>query len=138
MWSLSSLFFARNMAQRQKDAVKCQDRSFPDFLCVIPLSQEAAQYRAKGGSRKMHPFIVFVLMGSFARTPFSRTLPCRPILCHSGHILHSKVFEHLVWSNTSGFQFWGPLARTNIWSALRGLPTQPLDFIPSFCVGECP
>ena len=32
-----------------------------------------------------------------------------------------KVLEHLVWSNASGFQFWGPLARTNILSALCGL-----------------
>ena len=33
-----------------------------------------------------------------------------------------KILEHLVWSNTSGFQFWGPLARTNFLSALCGLP----------------
>ena len=33
-----------------------------------------------------------------------------------------NVLEHLVWSNTSGFQFWGPLARTNFLSALCGLP----------------
>ena len=33
-----------------------------------------------------------------------------------------KVLEHLVWSNTSGFQFWGPLARTYFLSALCGLP----------------
>ena len=33
-----------------------------------------------------------------------------------------KVPEHLVWSNTSGFRFWGPLARTNFLSALCGLP----------------
>ena len=31
---------------------------------------------------------------------------------HSGHILHSAVLKHLVWSNTSGFRFWGPLAQT--------------------------
>ena len=33
-----------------------------------------------------------------------------------------KILEHLVWSNTSGFRFLGPLARTNILSALCGLP----------------
>ena len=33
-----------------------------------------------------------------------------------------KILEHLVWSNTFGFQFWGPLARTNFLSALCGLP----------------
>ena len=33
-----------------------------------------------------------------------------------------KILEHLVCSNTSGFQFWGPLARTNFLSALYGLP----------------
>ena len=37
-----------------------------------------------------------------------------------------KILEHLVWSNTSGFQFWGPLARTDFLSALcgPGPPTQ--------------
>ena len=33
-----------------------------------------------------------------------------------------KILEHLVWSNTSGFRFWGPLARTNFLSALCGPP----------------
>ena len=33
-----------------------------------------------------------------------------------------RILEHLVCSNTSGFQFWGPLARTNFLSALCGLP----------------
>ena len=33
-----------------------------------------------------------------------------------------KILEHLVWSNTSGSQFWGPLARTNFLSALCGPP----------------
>ena len=32
-----------------------------------------------------------------------------------------KVLEQLVWSNTSGLQFRGPLARTNFLSALCGL-----------------
>ena len=31
-----------------------------------------------------------------------------------------QILEHLVWSNTSGFQFSGPLARTNVLSALCG------------------
>ena len=38
-----------------------------------------------------------------------------------------NVLEHLVWSNTSRFQFWGPLARTNLLSALCGLPTWNFD-----------
>ena len=37
-----------------------------------------------------------------------------------------KILEHLVWSNTCGFQFWGPFARTNFLSALCGLPTKTL------------
>ena len=44
-------------------------------------------------------------------------------LCCSGQILHAKVLEHLVWLNTFGLRFWGPLARTNVLSALCGLPT---------------
>ena len=39
-----------------------------------------------------------------------------------------KILEHLFWSNTSGFQFWGPLARTNFLSALCGLPTSSHSF----------
>ena len=35
-----------------------------------------------------------------------------------------KFLEHLVLSNTSGFQFCGPLARTNFLSALCGLPNK--------------
>ena len=78
---------------------------------------------SKGLFKKNAPFILFFLMGSVARTLFSWTLLSWPILSHSGQILHSNVLEHLVWSNTSGFQFWGPLARTNFLSALCGLPT---------------
>ena len=33
-----------------------------------------------------------------------------------------KILEHLFWSNTSGFQFWGPLARTKFLLALCGPP----------------
>ena len=33
-----------------------------------------------------------------------------------------KILEHLVCSNTSGFQLWGPLARTDFLSALCGPP----------------
>ena len=69
------------------------------------------------------PLIFFILMGPFARTLFSRTLLPWPILCYSVQILHAKVLEHLVSSNTSGFRFWGPLAWTNLLSALCGLPT---------------
>ena len=66
------------------------------------------------------PLIFFILMGPFARTLFSRTLLPWPILCYSGQILHVKVLEHLVLSNTSGFQFLGPLARTHFLSTLCG------------------
>ena len=44
--------------------------------------------------------VLFFFMGSLARKLFSRTRLSWPILCHSGRILHSKVLEHLVWSNT--------------------------------------
>ena len=64
----------------------------------------------------------FISMGPFARTLFSRTLLPWRILYYSGQIIHAKVLEHLVWSNTSAFQFWVPLARTIFLSALRGLP----------------
>ena len=65
-----------------------------------------------------------MLMGSFARTLFSRTLLPLPVLPYSGQNLHAEVLEHLVWSNASGFRFWGPLAQTNFLSALCGLPIE--------------
>ena len=47
-----------------------------------------------------------------------------------------KILEHLVWSNTSGFQFWGPLARTNFLSALCGphIGGSGICTLPSFCL----
>ena len=65
------------------------------------------------------PFILFILMGSFARTLFCQTLLFWPIICHPGQIPLAKVLELLVWSNTSGLRSWGP---TNFLSALCGLP----------------
>ena len=70
------------------------------------------------------PFILFIFMGPFARTLSTLMLLSWPSVYHSGQVLHSKVFEHLVWSNTPGFQFCGPHTRTNFLSALCGLPTQ--------------
>ena len=48
--------------------------------------------------------MLFILTGSFVRTLFSRTLLSWPAL---GQILHSKVLEDLVCSNTSEFRIWG-------------------------------
>ena len=68
-------------------------------------------------------------MGSFTLRVF--TLKPFPVPSTKGALTNSllfranstcKVLEHLVCSNTSGFQFWGPLARTNFLSALCGLP----------------
>ena len=42
-----------------------------------------------------------------------------------------QILEHLVWSNTSGLQFRGPLARTNFLSALCGLPNPAIGLVPS-------
>ena len=52
-----------------------------------------------------------------SNTLFSNTSVCTNNLSFRA-ILHSKVLEYLIWSNTSGFQFWGPLARTNFLSSL--------------------
>ena len=49
-----------------------------------------------------------------------------------------KVLEHLVWSNPSGLQFWGPLARANFLSALCGLPTNVLgEPRGGMCPSDC-
>ena len=57
-----------------------------------------------------------------SNTLFSNTSALTSCLLFRGNST-CKILEHLVWSNTSGFQFWGPLARTNFLSALCGLPT---------------
>ena len=56
-----------------------------------------------------------------SNTLFSNTSALTSSLLFRGNST-CKILEHLVWSNTSGFQFWGPLARTNFLSALCGLP----------------
>ena len=49
------------------------------------------------------------------------TIPPPPL--KRGIFMDMEVFlEHLVWSNTAGLQFLGPLARTDFLSALCGLP----------------
>ena len=56
-----------------------------------------------------------------SNTLFSNTSALTSSLLFWGNSTR-KILEHLVCSNTSGFQFWGPLARTNFLSALCGLP----------------
>ena len=56
-----------------------------------------------------------------SNTLFSNTSALTSSLLFRGNST-CKILEHLVWSNTSRFQFWGPLARTNFLSALCGLP----------------
>ena len=41
----------------------------------------------------------------------SNALFSNPSILTSSHLL--KVLEHLIWSNTSAFRFWVPLARTS-------------------------
>ena len=57
-----------------------------------------------------------------SNTLFSNTSALTSSLLFRGNST-GKILEHLVWSNTSGFQFLGPLARTNYLSALCGLPS---------------
>ena len=91
------------------------------FESHTPKSQEAGAVPTKGCSRDA-PFIFFILMGPFARTLFfsNTSALTNSLLLRTNSTC--KILEHLVWSNNSGFQFWGPLARTNFLSALCGLP----------------
>ena len=93
------------------------------ILCRLP--QEAAQYKPKGCSRKIPLFFVLSNGAVCSNTRFSRTFLSCTILCHSGQILHSKVLDHPVWSNTFGFRFWGLLARTYFCLVPCGLPIPP-------------
>ena len=83
--------------------------------------QEAAQFLPKGCSRKMPPSFLNLNGAVCSNTLFSNTSALTSSLLFRGNSTY-KVLEHLVWSNTSGFQFWRPLARTNFLSALCGLP----------------
>ena len=85
-------------------------------------NQEAAQLLPKGCSRKMSPSFLNLNGAVCSNTLFSNTSALTSSLLFRGNSTY-KILAHLVWSNTSGFQFWGPLARTNFLAALRGLPT---------------
>ena len=56
-----------------------------------------------------------------SNTLFSNTSALSSSLLFRGNST-GKILEHLVWSNTSGFQFLGSLARTDFLLALCGLP----------------
>ena len=82
--------------------------------------QEAAQYLPKGRSRRMPPSVLHFNGVVCSNTLFSKTSALTNSLLFRTNST-CKILEHPVWSNTSGFQFWGPLARTNFLSALCGL-----------------
>ena len=68
------------------------------------------------------PFILFIFNGFVcSNTLLSNTSALTNSLLFRANST-CKVLEHLVWSNTSGFQFWAPLARTNFLSVPCGLP----------------
>ena len=70
------------------------------------------------------PFIFFIFNGVVcSNTLFSNTSALTNSLLFKENST-CKILEHHVLSNTSGFQFRGPLARTNFLSALCGLPTK--------------
>ena len=89
-------------------------------------SQEAAQFLPKGCSRKMPPSFLDLNGVVCSNTLFSNTSALTSSLLFRGNST-CKILEHLVWSNTSGFQFWGPLARTNFLLALCGLPIKRME-----------
>ena len=71
-------------------------------------SQEAAQFLPKGCSRKMPPSFLNLNGVVCSNTLFSNTSALTSSLLFRGNST-CKILEHLVWSNTSGFQFWGLL-----------------------------
>ena len=103
-------------------------QTLPLFVCSC---QEAAQSPPKGCSRKMplHFLHLNGVVGS--NTLFSNTSAFVNYLLFRAYSAYkgSRILEHLVWSNTSGFHFWVPLARTNFLSALCGLPIMGLGFL---------
>ena len=94
-----------------------------DILSATWTDQEAAQFLPKGCSRKMPPSFLNLNGGVCSNTLFSNTSALTSSLLFRGNPT-CKILEHLVWSNTSGFQFWGPLARTLFLSVLCGLPNR--------------
>ena len=116
---------------RRSVANQCQNRNPASRSNLAtrasPLFQEAAQFlpkvqRVVQGKCPLH----FVNLNGVvcSNTLFSNTSALTSSLSFWGNST-CKILEHLVCSNTSGFQFWGPLARTNFLSAQCGLPTSP-------------
>ena len=142
-WKIPRQFRRKNPQKFSGERAKYPDLLDPCFFFVLLISLFFLISKENGifsGSRtaptkrlfkENAPFILFFWMGLFARTLFSRTLLSWPILCHSGQILHSKVLDHPVWSNASGFRFWGPLARTYFCLVPCGLPMF-LSFLSAF------
>ena len=83
---------------------------FPDFgLCKGRAdSQLLSHFNFSGGRtvptkrwfKEKAPFYLFIFMGSFARTLFSRTLLPWPILCYSVQILHAQRFSNTSFGRT--------------------------------------
>ena len=84
-------------------------------------NQEAPQYLQKGRSRKKPPSFLHFNGVVCSNTLFSNT-SALTILSYAGQILHARFSNTSFARTLPGFQFCGPLARTNVLSALCGLP----------------
>ena len=87
----------------------------------VKFYQEAVQFLPKGCSRKMPPSFLSLNGVVCSSTLFSNTSALTSSLLFRANST-CKILEHLVWSNTSGFRFWGPLARTDFLSHFAAFP----------------
>ena len=119
----------------ETQGIKLFWRDIPGFGRDIPEAPEKFEKKMFGFNffRRPHSSYQRVVQGKCplnflnlngvicSNTLFSNTSALTSSLLFWGNST-CEILEHLVFSNTSGFQFWGPLARTNFLSAPCGLP----------------
>ena len=114
----------KGQAQGDKPSLNADSRRFLLVLQILAFFRgpHSSYQRVVQGKCPLHFLNLNGVVCS--NTLFSNTSALPSSLLFWGNST-CKILEHLVCSNTSGFQFWGPLARTNFLSALYGLPNFP-------------
>ena len=116
----STLRFVCPRSTRERDGIAAK-------LLRCGIASEALRRNMSGGRtvptkrlfKENAPFIFFILMGSFARTHFSRTLLPWPILCYWGQILHARFSNTSFGRTLPGSNYGGLLPEQTYVATLR-------------------
>ena len=132
---LFSLFYCRNKACLTARIKQGIVRISDTYQCAPAICAKAFRCPKSPEIRRPHSTYQKVVQGKCplhfhhfngvvcSNTLFSNTSALTNSLLFRANSTR-RILEHIVWSNTSGFQFWGPLARTNFLSVLCGPPTK--------------